>query len=253
MAVLPVSSLSFKSNHTSLENVNPMTEADFTPEVPKSHKGASVPVIVLMAMSPALMNNAAEKMKAAEWENNTDKIEVVAKTPQNSIDTDKTYVMSPINPEVEAVNGDYPFGWYYFKHYAVKFSPPATVNGKKYDLVFADNYSSTRNCAASVFLIERGSKNDKFETPPRIKEFIYHDIGNDQEFCSVKVLTEIYDDDENELGYKISHVRLDDSSAQVMIDFLTGNKDTKNYTGIKYYRVNNSKLDPQYVRYYDNH
>ena len=69
--------------------------------------------------------------------------------------------------------------------------------------------------------------------PPIITGLVYHDIGKDKEFCSVKMIHTRYKN--GEMIRHLLHERVDDETAQLLIDFLAGETQWKNSTNIKFY------------------
>ncbi|MBQ5653826.1 MAG: hypothetical protein IIV28_03430, partial [Alistipes sp.] len=62
---------------------------------------------------------------------------------------------------------------------------------------------------------------------------VYNDIGKDKEFCSVEIIKIRYKNGEM-FRYRIRE-RVDDETAQLLIDFLAGETQWRNSTGIKFY------------------
>ena len=69
--------------------------------------------------------------------------------------------------------------------------------------------------------------------PPIVTGLVYHDIGKDKEFCSVEMIKTRYKNGEM-FRYRIRE-RVDDETAQLLIDFLAGETQWRNSTGIKFY------------------
>ncbi|MBR3772881.1 MAG: hypothetical protein IKK86_00410 [Alistipes sp.] len=69
--------------------------------------------------------------------------------------------------------------------------------------------------------------------PPIITGLVYHDIGKDKEFCSVEMIHTRYKN--GEMIRHLLHQRVDDETAQLLIDFLAGETQWRNSTGIKFY------------------
>ena len=69
--------------------------------------------------------------------------------------------------------------------------------------------------------------------PPIVTGLVYHDIGKDKEFCSVKIIKTRYKN--GEMIRHLVHERVDDETAQLLIDFLAGETQWSNSTGIKFY------------------
>ena len=67
---------------------------------------------------------------------------------------------------------------------------------------------------------------DVNDIPPYIYELVYHDLGPDKEFLGAKIKRNLYDKNTGKYtGATIREVRLDDVSAQYLLDLTTG--DTK--------------------------
>lgn len=69
--------------------------------------------------------------------------------------------------------------------------------------------------------------------PPIVTGLVYHDIGKDKEFCSVKMIKTRYKN--GEMIRHLVHERVDDETAQLLIDFLAGETQWRNSTNIKFY------------------
>lgn len=80
--------------------------------------------------------------------------------------------------------------------------------------------------------------------PPIVTGLVYHDIGKDKEFCSVEMIKTRYENGEM-FRYRIRE-RIDDETAQLLIDFLAGETQWRNSTGIKFYVSDGIRLpDPE--------
>ena len=69
--------------------------------------------------------------------------------------------------------------------------------------------------------------------PPIVTGLVYHDIGKDKEFCSVEMIKTRYKNGEM-FRYRIRE-RVDDETAQLLIDFLAGETQWRNSTDINFY------------------
>ena len=84
---------------------------------------------------------------------------------------------------------------------------------------------------------------------PRITKIIYHDIGEDS-FLGILIHEDISAKN-NTVKTLIREVRLDDKSAQYLIDFVAGDTNFKNYSGIKFEETQNSNLKALHILDYD--
>lgn len=123
----------------------------------------------------------------------------------------------------------------YFEDTYVLEVVPAIGNGHEASLVFVreDKNASDDNdvMVDTVYYIDDSSLDDDFKVwmdedslftkPPRfVVGLIYHDLGEDKEFLGIKVRGERVG--QNSLDMYYQEVRLDDVSAQYLIDFSTG-------------------------------
>lgn len=138
----------------------------------------------------------------------------------------------------------YPFDIAYFRYSKIKQIKSATAGGQKTNLVFVSH--DRDNTVLKVYLVKNNEKNS-FETqePPYIRELIYHDLGPDKEFLGVYVIEKVYDKNTHKykgtIGYEL---RLDDESAQYLLDFNAGSTEWKDETGIKFRETTNPNVAP---------
>ena len=76
--------------------------------------------------------------------------------------------------------------------------------------------------------------------PPSIGELRYHDLGEDS-FVGIKVYENLYLKT-GEIKLMTYEVRLDDKSAQYLIDFLAGETEFKNNTAIRFAETKSQNL-----------
>ena len=182
MAVLPVNGLSLK-NSSSLSFEHKKSEKNAPPVTPPSgsNKGASVPVIVLMAMSPALMNSAAA-MQEGMIENGN-KIEVVSPAPSSKSDV-PTYVMvSPKSVDETAPAQNVTRPWLQPSEKVV-YQRSFVANGVKYNIEGSSKIGD--KTITKLLFVPEGFKQVKTTIglktlPPRFTELVFHDNGNDDD------------------------------------------------------------------------
>ena len=132
----------------------------------------------------------------------------------------------------------------FFRYEKIKQIKPATAGGQRTNLVFVS--SDRDNTVRKVYLVKNNEKNS-YETqePPYIKELMYHDLGPDKEFLGVNVTEKVYDKNTHKykgtIGYEL---KLDDESAQYMLDFNAGSTKWKDETGIKFRETTNPDVAP---------
>ena len=121
---------------------------------------------------------------------------------------------------------DYPLGIPFFSTRKVQEIVPAVGNEVKAFLVFTKpKRQGSDNDVMHIYYIKHSYQDDNpRHIPPDVRGLIYHNLGEDKEFLGIKIYEPIYSDDGSEAGM-IREVRLDDTSAQYLIDFTTD--DTK--------------------------
>ena len=236
MAILPVSSVDFNARSNvsfARKNDSEGAPADRGMTAPL---GKTVPVIVLMAMNPALLNSAATMSNLQGEEENPNLI-TMAEPAQNFEIDDATYVMQP---EVEEVQQNYPLNVAYFSQDAkIQQIIPCVGNGEKGNLVFAkSNYRGKDNEIHEIFYIKQSYKSKALHgKPPWIVSLNYHNLGGEKDFMGALVIAQFPDG-----SYQEREVRLDDDSAQQIVNLLIGKTKWTNKTGIGYSETNSPEL-----------
>ena len=201
-----------------------------------SHRDSSimtkVPVIVLLAMNPATLSSAIPVMPETDNPNNI----VMLAPEQKSVDKN-TYVIAPELQDIQQINP--PYGWEHFRFGKIQHSSNVVVDGKyNRDLVFYTPVSMKRqgNVVGEVFIVDPNKPGGHSITPhpPKIERIIYHDIGKDKEFCSVKTVEFLVDDSGNYIGYAYRELRIDDDSANKLMALTLNKLEWKNATHIDF-------------------
>ena len=201
-----------------------------------SHRDSSimtkVPVIVLLAMNPATLSSAIPVMPETDNPNNI----VMLAPEQKSVDKN-TYVIAPELQDIQQINP--PYGWEHFRFGKIQHSSNVVVDGKyNRDLVFYTPVSMKRqgNVVGEVFIVDPNKPGGHLITPhpPKIEKIIYHDIGKDKEFCSVKTVEFLVDDSGNYIGYAYRELRIDDDSANKLMALTLNKLEWKNATHIDF-------------------
>ena len=201
-----------------------------------SHRDSSiitkVPVIVLLAMNPATLSSAIPVMPETDNPNNI----VMLAPEQKSVDKN-TYVIAPELQDIQQINP--PYGWEHFRFGKIQHSSNVVVDGKyNRDLVFYTPVSMKRqgNVVGEVFIVDPNKPGGHSITPhpPKIEKIIYHDIGKDKEFCSVKTVESLVDDSGNYIGYAYRELRIDDDSANKLMALTLNKLEWKNATRIDF-------------------
>lgn len=86
---------------------------------------------------------------------------------------------------------------------------------------------------------------DENSIPPWIYELVYHDLGPDKEFLGAKIKRNLYDKNTGKYtGATIREVRLDDVSAQYLLDLRTGDTKWTDKSRIAFSVTKDSKTMP---------
>ena len=194
----------------------------------------SAPIIVLLAMNPATLNsdipNKYMPLNAQEL------TEVVAPIPETQTATIDLR-------DVQADKDVYPLGIPFFSRRKVQEIVPAIGDGVKANLVFTKlKKQGDENDVLQVYYIEHSYDDyNEQHDPPDVRGLIYHDLGEGKEFLGIKIYQPIYRDDGTKRGM-MSEVKLDDVSAQYLIDLLTNDTKWNNKTGITYSETTSPKV-----------
>ncbi len=196
-----------------------------------------VPVILLMAMSP--LTEANSKTPLTEKPLTTQ----IAAAPNSEAES-APYVILPEAQEVQQAPLS---NWGIFRNSTVKSVKSATVAGEPNRMVFTTTGNS--NSIERIYLVSNNDKpsQNPFIQPFRVLSLVYHNIGADKEFCGVVVKKDVYDSDENYKGTIKTEKRIDDKSAQLIIDLLTNHTQWNNETSINFVEVSTPKLMPTEV------
>lgn len=187
----------------------------------------------LLAMAPMAEGKQPAQFVPIDSEHLT---EVLAQA--NSV-APKTYAYTQ-TPQNEA-----PLGVEYFKRRPIAHIQTGTNGvGKTAHIVFcpvSDGSENLKKIISAIYYVDDNVVKYSTNNPPIITGLVYHDIGKDKEFCSLEMINMRYDKN----GKMIRHIvreRIDDKTAQLLIDFLAGETKWKNSTDIKFYTSNSSTL-----------
>lgn len=239
MAILPISSVSARQNRSSMVSFSGKSEEDSSKieRLPKASAAKAVPVIVLMAMNPSLLN-AKEPMKIVPMETGLNK-EVLAQLPSEEI-PDSTY-MSTVSDYHKNIPG---IGqWKYLRNHKILMHHIAQGNGTKYHMLFTTG-PGDKNSVTSIYFIRDGAKgsDDKTAHPPVVAKFYYHNLGPEKEFCSVKVIESIVDDNGRKNGTMIRQIKIDDDTANKIISLMAGEYPWKDNTMLGLHETKETRM-----------
>lgn len=211
----------------------------------KMNQTASVIFAVLLAITPAMLNggNVAKAVTL-----NPEKLtEVLINIPMQELDE-----MTSTFPGVNEPQQSYPLGVAFFRDVKVQQIKPAVGNGVKANIVLTRLLrQGGDNDVLEVYYVKESWKDNNFNhTPPEIEELIYHNLGGDKDFLGIKIRELIY-----KSGNKTMHadyvmereVKLDDESAQFLIDLKTNDTKWNDKTKITFSETTNPKVMPPKV------
>lgn len=198
---------------------------------------AKVPVIVLMAMSPAMMNAKTPVTNLSEMDEA--KTEMVAPILIDSEELDEMTTIAPYFSNPQNAQTKAPFGVTSLLGQEIYHYDTFMKDGKKHYIV----YSSIRtpDYVDKVSVFPEGFPNKSGVLLPWVEELVYHNLGKGKEYCGIIVRSV------NKLQngrYKTTYeeVRLPNEVAQNLIDLLADDSTMKNATSIKYSKTKSPNL-----------
>lgn len=223
MAVLPINSVSTNANQYTFTGRNDKKDSH------KANPLASVSVIVMLAMAPM-----AEGKQPAQFVP-IDSEHLTALVAQANATAPKAYEYTQTQEDelVQRVPN--------LKSNRIQKIIDCTGNKQKGKLLFTTSKGDTSSTVWGVYYIQNDYKGNNNLRPPSVTKIIYHDIGEDS-FLGILIHEEIMAKKNTAVNCLIREVRLDDKSAQYLIDFVAGDTNFKNYSGIKFEETQNSNL-----------
>lgn len=203
----------------------------------RSNNLVKVPVIVLMAMLPAMMNAKTPVTNLSET--NGAKTEMVAPILIDSEELDEMTTIAPYFSNPQNAQTKAPFGVTSLLGQKIYHYDTFMKDGKKHYIV----YSSIRtpDYVDKVSVFPEGFPNKSGVLLPWVEELVYHNLGKGKEYCGIIVRSV------NKLQngrYKTTYeeVRLPNEVAQNLIDLLADDSTMKNATSIKYSKTKSPNL-----------
>ena len=187
--------------------------------------------MMMVAMSPTMLN-ATEPVKALPLD--AEQLTEILASPEQEKE------VSTINFHQAQYND--PMGIAYFRNKRIQQIVPAIGNGVKANLVLTALKQHGPNDVWEVFYVKPSWKDGNLQHhPPEVVELVYHNLGPGKEFLGAVVDEYVYYDKDKPTANKVvrSEKRLDDESAQFLLDFRAGDTKWNNKTDIGF-RVTNS-------------
>lgn len=243
MAIAPISSVSFKNNSGINFTSRVKNDSEGQEFVPSQRKGttdlAKMPVIVLLAMTPALTEaKVPEKLDAG---NIPPSAEMMYEAPEE--DEDNFFIMVPKNPEVTQTRA--PYGFESLKYENINMVHKFRGDGVEQNLLFTAK--GTSNEVDFIYIIPTNTRGGKTtdDIPPMVHQLVYHDLGKDKEYCGAIIEEDIIEKGTGKYkGTMRSEMRLPDETAQKIIDLVTGHSKFKNNTIVKIKETTSPMLMP---------
>ena len=240
MAVLPINGVSLDANQYTFTGKKNKKDSH------KANPLAGLPVVVMLAMAPL----------------STD-----GKQPAQFVPIDNAH----ITELVAAVNATTPKAYEYAQatshaqsSQSSQISQDAIRNLKFYQsrkilhiqnikgnkapaaLVLSCSPGINGSTVAEVNYVDNNYLKRQKDDPAWVSGLVYHDLGAGKEFCSI-ITKSIYKENN---AYKTieREIRVDDNTAQLLIDLIAGDTKWQNNTGIKFYETKSADLAPVKVK-----
>lgn len=138
----------------------------------------------------------------------------------------------------------YPLGVAYLGKTQIKQIVSAIGNGVSAKIVLT-GYNPNNNNINYVYYIEHSYRsNNSLHRPPVIKELVYHNLGSGKEYLGIVIEERIYKSETSPNIKKkiIGEVKLDDTSAQFLLDLNAGSTKWNDEAGIKFKETKKAKV-----------
>lgn len=219
-------------------NNNGNTEGEPVEYNKSSNNLAKVPVIVLMAMSPVMMNAKTPITDLSET--NGAKTEMVAPILIDSEELDEMTTIAPYFSNPQNAQTKAPFGVTSLLGHKIHHYDTFMNNGKKHYIVYSGISNADYVNKVSVFPEGFDSVKEK-KLLPYVRELVYHDLGKGKEYCGIIVITHQILKNGKSKTIK-EEVRIPNEVAQNLIDFLADDTKMQNNTSISYSKTKSPQL-----------
>ncbi len=144
---------------------------------------------------------------------------------------------------------DAPLGVRYYAGFGkVQEIIKAKANGNDVYLVFFTTRRDVSSLVNEVHFIDHSyDKESSFNSPPWVQELVYHDLGEGKEFCGIKLYKEVKNKNTGEVSHVKYEYKLDDDSAQKIIDLISGDSQWTDRTDIEFSETTNPRVAPPKV------
>ena len=139
-----------------------------------------------------------------------------------------------------------PYGWNLFlQDDIVEVNKGHNALGN-FDMVYTNNRIDESGSISDVYIVQKSRDipaKSAFH-PPKVFKLMYHNIGKDKEFCGVITKEDLLDENGQYISGIEKEIRLDDDTAQKLIDLVTNHSKWKNNTFIKICETKSERLFP---------
>jgi hypothetical protein len=233
MAIVPISSVKPDKNHSDMvsfghrKNDKRGNQNRALPSGTNTMK--AIPVVVLMAMNPSLLNAKQPVMALPVNSENMTEMYV----PSNP-KSEATYIMAP----EEMPQSSNTVGGGNINADDVQYQQRFTSNGKNYTMYFIDIGKSSRNeknLVSSIRFVPDGYRQKyddglQVNTPPQFLHLMYHDLGDDNKSFAGAFTRE----KDNNGDFITREIRLPDDVANKIVYLLTNHLDLVPIPGLKH-------------------
>ena len=136
-------------------------------------------------------------------------------------------------------------GWFRGHSGKIREIIKAKAGGRDAYIVFHHLLGTVLESSQSVseiYLIYEPYDKELGNEPCQVVKLIYHDLGSGKEFCGIKVIESITNKKTGKYYLVSYEVKLDDASAQKIIDLLAGDSKWYNSTGLKFSETTSPRL-----------
>lgn len=236
MAIAPINGISVRQNYNSTVNFTGRRQNeegdDRQPLRRSTNNMAAVPVVVLMAMTPGMLNGKQPVTVLPANEMNI--TEVLAQAPEIE-EAENTYQITEADyaqytDMPRALNSRY-----------VQYKENFRMNGKNYTMYFSNPARSlNRNLVTTIhfvpedFELIKDAFDNELNSPPEMVQFRYHKVSDDmsRNFVGAVVKEKICNSDGQNVRFKTSEIRLPDEIANRILGLILGDMDLKASKGI---------------------
>lgn len=203
-----------------------------------------VPVIVLLAMNPATLNSAIPAQ--TEKDNSNAIVMLTAAKPAK-----RTYY-SIIHEIEDSQQSSAPFGWRYFKYGQVQYSGKATIDDYKIMDIVYYNPARGDNAVTEIFVVDPKIKASPkiIAHPPKIIKIIYHDLGENREYCSVLTQGSLLNNEGHPIADAFREMKIDDDTANKILALTLDKTEWKNSTNIVFETTTKPEMSEPKIKYY---